>query len=490
MLNKTTYNQFVTAAAQAVRVLVYQEIYADLLTPAQVFQSLGKDVAKTALLEFAPRTTKSYAFIGLDPIAEFNATGHNISIQIDGQRQTQTGDPFTALRQLREHLQCGDTHPLLNLTGGAVGYMSYDAIRLIEALPDRHLNEEHIPDISLNFYGSSVTFDYESSKVIIAKIVTVTDDLAQCYHDAMQALADILQKLQRHATTHHIFKELIHNDDGFEVDLSDEEYANIVNKAKAFIRNGDIFQVVSSRTFKKKYHGDTFTIYHALKNISPSPYHFYIRNDDMAIVGASPEKIVSLHNNVIESTPLAGTRPRGHNGNDDASIATELLHDEKEIAEHMMLVDLARNDIGAVAQAGTVKMTEEPNVVNFSHVMHIASTVQGTLAEKHDALDVLKANFPAGTLSGAPKIRAMEIIDTLENSRRGIYGGAIIALDRADNLDTCIAIRTAMIKNGVAQVRAGSGIVHDSDPFAEAQETRHKARSVMTAIETAAGATP
>ncbi len=487
MLSKTTYDQFVSAGRRATRVVVYQEIYGDLLTPTQAFQNLRQGASKAAILEFSPRTAKPYSFIGLDPIAEFSALGHDICIELEGQRETRTDDPFNALRILRDKIDCLDTNSLLALTGGAVGYMSYDAIRLIENIPDRHPNEDNIPDISLTFYGSSITFDPKTSKVIVAKVITIENDLKSCFKKGMNAINEMIQQLKNHSPAQSSINA-INDDENFEADLSDEAYGEIVKKAKTYITKGDIFQVVPSRTFTKKYNGDTFAIYRALKKISPSPYHFYIQNNDITIVGASPEKIVSLHNHIIESTPLAGTRPRNIEIEvDDETVAEELMNDHKEIAEHMMLVDLARNDVGAVSKAGTVKVTEQPHTVNFSHVMHIASTVQGAIAEKFDALDVLKATFPAGTLSGAPKIRAMEIIDELENSRRGVYGGAIVALDREDNLDTCIAIRTAVIKNGVAKIRAGGGVVYDSNPTAEAQETRHKARSIMTAIKTAEG---
>lgn len=487
MLTKTTHSQFINAASQASRVIIYQELYGDLLTPSQAFQRLHDEPNRAALLEFSPRTGKPYSFIGFDPIATFSVSEQNISIELEGEsEEIESDNPFEALRQLRLKIDCCDTNPALALTGGAIGYMSYDAVRLIETIPNRHRNEDNIPDINLTFYGSSITFNSNSSKIIVATVVSVEKNLESCFQKGMHAIDTIIQQLKTHAATETPPRKTDLNYNNFEIDVSDEEYIEIVKKAKEYITKGDIFQVVPSRTFTKKYDGNLFNIYRALKHISPSPYHFYLQDKNITLIGASPEKIVSIHNNTIESTPLAGTKARNKNKNDSV-IGEELMQDKKEIAEHMMLLDLARNDIGSVSKPGTVKVTQQPHVISFSHVMHIASTLQSEIAEGLDALDVLKATFPAGTLSGAPKIRAMEIIDELEKSRRGIYGGAVLALDRNDNLDTCIAIRTAVVKNGIVKVRAGGGIVHDSDPISEAQETIHKSQSVMTATQIAEG---
>ncbi|MCK5575694.1 MAG: anthranilate synthase component I family protein, partial [Sphingomonadales bacterium] len=249
---------------------------------------------------------------------------------------------------------------------------------------------------------------------------------------------------------------------------------------------GDIFQVVLSRTFEAPFKAAPFDIYRAMRLVSPSPFMFYLDLGDAVIVGASPEKLVSLDDGVLESCPLAGTRPRG-NGKADHDLEADLLSDEKEKAEHMMLVDLARNDLGALSRAGSVKVNELMQVQKFSHVMHISSTVEGQIADDKDAFDALRMTLPAGTLSGAPKIRAMEIIDELEISRRGVYGGTVCAIDHDGNLNSCIIIRTAVLRDGVAQVRAGAGIVYDSDPASEAMETRHKTRGVFEALRLAEG---
>ncbi len=499
---KTTYSEFLQMANQTPRVVLCQEIDFDRITPAQAFHQLNQsDHQPTALLEFAPRHEKAYAFVGLQPMAELSATQREVCIRVGDRTEYLTGDPFSHLRTLRQTLRCAGNHPLSQLTGGAVGYLSYDAVRFIESIPDRHNSDANLPDIHLIFYRTGITFDDSNRKAVVSHVVDVDKtDLEMSYHQGMT----VIEKIIKQCTKVFVNTNLPRDDAGgvacpanagdpiarkkedFETDLTDEQYVNIVNKAKSYIAAGDIFQVVASRTFKKKYSGDPFYVYQALKKISPSPYHFYLQNKTYALAGASPEKIVSVKNKVIESIPLAGTRSR-KNDRSDEQTAAELIRDPKEAAEHVMLVDLARSDVGAVSVPGSVTLTEFMRPVTFSHVIHLTSTVQGKLAEHCDAIDAVTATFPAGTLSGAPKIRAMEIIDEIESSRRGLYGGALVALGRDDNLDTCIIIRAAFIENGRVSIRAGGGIVHDSDPYSEAKETRYKAQSVMSAVHLAEG---
>jgi len=344
-------------------------------------------------------------------------------------------DTAHTLDELREKLKKHNS--------SALGFLSYDAVRLFEEIPDRHQsnNPNQLPDMQFNFYKNIVKFDRQ----------------------AQQA-------------------ELTSSSASITTDLSDQEFINLVEHAKSHIINGDIFQVVLSRKFTTPYTVSPKAIYNTLKKISPAPYMFYIPTDHGVIVGASPEKLISIHNNQVEINPIAGTRAKNK---PELEIETDLLGDKKEVAEHMMLVDLARNDIGASCKPGSVKIKELLKIKHFSHVSHIASTITGELREDKDALDALAAAFPAGTLSGAPKIRAMEIIDELETSRRGIYGGAIVQIDSNGNLDSCIAIRMAVLNNGIATVRTGAGIVYDSDPQSEANETRQKARGILEAIATA-----
>jgi len=270
------------------------------------------------------------------------------------------------------------------------------------------------------------------------------------------------------------------------IDIDDEDYGKMVEKAKEYIRKGDIFQVVLSRRFQKKLTVKPFNVYRALRFTSPSPYMFFIENESFSIAGASPEELVSVREGVIPTTPIAGTRRLGE-GQSEEELVEDLMKDEKELAEHMMLVDLGRNDLGSVAKAGSVKVTELKVPKKFPNLIHITSIVEGEIREGLDSIHVLRRMFPAGTLSGAPKIRAMEIIDELESSRRGLYGGAICAIDHMGNLESCIAIRMTVMKDGVATVRAGGGIVYDSDPLEEAKETRGKAKTVLSALEFAEG---
>lgn len=359
-----------------------------------------------------------------------------------------------------------------------VGFISYDGVRLFEDIPASHAQDDKIPHSHFRCYRHNITFDHQQGKLVIT---TVIDTEKQLYQDGVKQLADIEDLIRQPVKED---RQTANNDSIIHADVEDDEFKNMVKIAKSHIKQGDVFQVVLSRQFSKKTTVDAFNIYRSLRFCSPSPYMFYLEGDGYEVIGASPEKLVSVREGVVETRPLAGTRPRLDKGQDQ-EMEADLLGDEKEIAEHMMLVDLCRNDVGEISKPGTVNVTRLLEIEHFSHVMHISSTVQGLLAEHKDALDAVRASFPAGTLSGAPKIRAMEIIDALETTSRGIYGGVICAFDSKDNVESCIAIRMATMKDGVVSVRTGAGIVHDSDPQSEADETRHKARSVLEAIRLA-----
>ncbi len=485
MKTTTSFEDFVSLGKQAPYVVLCQELEVEL-TPIQAFQRMENLDPAAVLLEFSPREQPAYAFLGFHPLAELIADGDSVRIRIDKEVEHYSGHPFQHLRLLQQKLRCADHHPLTQLTGGAVGYIGYDAIRYLEAIPDRHHAKKNLAEIDLKFYQTGITFDSKNHKIVISRIVRVEQsNLLACYENGMAVIQNVIERLLESKSANINITPLNSNDD-FKSDLDDEQFKIIVNKAKRHIMEGDAFQIVTSRTFKKHYNGKPFDIYHALKRMSPSPYHFYLKSGMATIVGASPEKIVSVKNRLIECVPLAGTRRRSP-GESDATIAKNLVSNTKEMAEHTMLVDLARNDIGKVSIPGSVTVTELMQPVSYSHVMHISSTIQGQLAENCDAIDALLSTFPAGTLSGAPKIRAMEIIDAIESSRRNLYGGAIVALDRDGNLDTCIIIRSAIVENNSVSIRAGAGIVHDSAPQAEANETRYKAQSVMSAVRLAEG---
>lgn len=463
-LYKTSYEQFVSLASQAPYVVLTQEVYGELLTPTQVYQKLSPVFSQSLLIEFSTVTPMTY--IGLTPL---------VSLVV---HQNDPADPFERLRELRREFRCADASSHTPLMGAAMGYLSYDAVRYIEKLPDQHSQDPEIPDIDIKFYQTGITF--HENKVFISHLVKVEKELSANYSHGMSVIAQLIEKIFTPLIPQQYLSATV---DEFRVDLDDAAFANIVNQAKDYIQKGDVFQVVSSRTFSKNYQQNPFNIYLALKKMNPAPYHFYLQNESFVVTGASPEKIVSVRKGQIDTAPLAGTRAIGSQNPD--ILIEELMQDPKEIAEHVMLVDLARNDVGAVAVPGSVKVKDYLKPLCLSQVVHLVSSVEGTIAEPYDAIDVLKSTFPAGTLSGAPKIRAMEIIDELENSRRGIYGGTLIVLDRENNLETCILIRTAVVKKNKVYIRAGAGIVHDSDPYREAQECLHKAMSVMSAVQLA-----
>jgi anthranilate synthase component 1 len=435
-----------------------REFSADQLTPISAFASLSQK--GSCLLESAfDKGEGRYSYIGIEPNALFTAKNGRIEMQIGTKTSSFEGDPYSALKNFHAQVKVPIDHPLAMFSGGVVGFIAYDAIRSKEKIPDRHPDHFQLPDFFFQSYRSSLVFDHAKGKALI--IAETEEEIERLMEQLKNSPRLPVLGNRREAS--------------IETDLSDAEHCAMVEKAKEYLRAGDVFQIVLSRTFQAKIDAEPFQIYRSLRQVSPAPYHFFFDLSDYAIAGASPEKIISVQNRIIESTPIAGTCPKG------GSIE-KLLSDPKEIAEHVMLVDLARNDVGSVAVPGSVKVVEYKQPHPFSHVIHIVSRVTGDLSPQFDAIDAFKMSFPAGTLSGAPKVRAMELIDSLENSRRGLYGGAIVAMDAEGNLTSCIAIRTAFLKDGVAYVRAGGGLVLDSDPQKEADETRYKASAVLEAL--------
>lgn len=485
MSNISTIEQFTDAAKTAKHVAVYQEILADDITPITVFTALQEHMLSPSLLESGEKRsdTGRYSFLGFDPFAEFIAKNNQTIVRVNNTETHLTEPPIAALRNTLQKYHCADVPHNLGFIGGAVGFISYDAVRLFENIPDRHADVQKIPDLFFSFYRNCIIFDHQTEKLTVVRAVEITSDLNRIYQDAIGEIQKIINiiKNPKTITTDNAETHSGNNNLDVEIDISDEEYCKIVNKAKEYIIKGDAFQIVASRCFKQKITVTPFALYRALRRTSPAPYMFYLDRGDYVVVGASPEKLISVQNRIVTTHPIAGTRPR-KTPEYDEMIAAELMAAEKDRAEHIMLVDLGRNDIGKVSKPGTVKVVEFAQAKKFSHVFHLVSVVQSELAENCDALDALSAALPAGTLSGAPKIRAMEIIDELETSRRGLYGGVICSIDNAGNLDSCIAIRMAILRDGIATIRTGGGIVYDSDPQAEADETKHKAKSVLEAI--------
>lgn len=462
MLNKITLDDFKQLAAKHARVLVFQEILGDTITPIQAFHGLEAHMKGALLLESSEPGL--YSFIGFNPIAQLN-----IKRNKQGEQKEET---LTLIREFYQKNRAVSSQKLPGFVGGVAGFFSYEAAQLFETSLQRELSDDSFPDILLKAYQDHIIFDHKSGKITFA---TITSD----YDQGLARLIQFQQAIADHTAPILSLSEI--TSQNIHESLSDEAYIAATLQAQEHIKAGDAFQIVLARTFSSPFKGKAFDVYRLLRLRNPSPYMFYLDHDDFIVCGASPEKMISVKNNIVQSCPLAGTRPRGQAYNDSLQ-AQDLLGDPKEIAEHMMLVDLARNDIGVVAKPGGVQVTAHKQIKHCSHVMHISSTVEAPLSEGKDALDALCATFPAGTLSGAPKIRAMQIVDDLEGRSRQLYGGTIGYIDAQGDFDSCIAIRMAVIKNNMAYVTAGAGITADSDPQKEADETRHKTRAVLEAI--------
>lgn len=484
MFEKLSYDDFHNLTLSHKRVAVYQEFSADMLTPMGALQALQDRENEVVLLESGETETVvgRYSHIGFAPVAQIEAYGFDVHITEGGKTSCIEGDPFHLLRKLRLKYTCGSNRNLVGFFGGAAGYLSYDAVRYFEDIPDKNASTLQFPDLFFQFFDRGITFDHQTNRVLIVRIVEVEEDAKTAYEDAM---ADILLMHKDISSIPSKKKRVKKTPNDPTVTPNDEDFKRLLEKGKEYINAGDIFQFVPSRRFEVEVSSSPLEIYRSIRHISPSPYMFYFNRPDYAILGASPEKLISVHGRALETIPLAGTCPRGKTEEEDEKNAKELLEDQKEVAEHMMLVDLGRNDLGAVSKPGTVRISKLMEIQKFSHVMHIASFVQGELKDELDAFDALRAAFPAGTLSGAPKIRAMEIIDELESTRRGPYGGAICFFDPQGNLVSCIGIRMATLKEGKCVIQAGMGVVYDSDPDKEVEESRQKARGMLSAIRAA-----
>ena len=481
MFRQVTLDEFKAAAQEQARAVVFQEFPCDDITPVHAFLALdAKEGA--VLLESAVKDQDlgRYSLLAIEPFAEFKSKSSVSEFIVKNGPLLRDSDPFEHLRRTIKTLRLPSNPDYPPMVGGAIGFATYDAIRLFEEIPDRHDDRFFIPDLFFLFHTVHIAFDHAKGTLLISVNKELSGDVEKDYREALkkiQALRAILKAPLKNRE----------NSNGapveFKEEVSDAEYSEMVIKAKEYMRKGDAFQVVLSRTFSAPYSGNPFEIYRALRMTNPAPFMFYMETHDFAIAGSSPERLVKVENGMLQTMPIAGSRPR--NGENDQQLIQDLLQDPKEVAEHMMLVDLGRNDLGVVAEIGSVQVKELKKVRLFPHVMHIVSQIEAKLAKEFDEFDALKAVFPAGTLSGAPKIRAMEIIDELEKSRRGIYGGAICTIDNQGNLDSCIAIRSAFIQDGVAYVRAGAGLVYDSDPIKECEESRAKAKGVIKAVQLA-----
>ncbi len=464
---------------------VSMEVQGDFITPIQALRVLQNVSRHCYLFESAEDQQKwgRYSFLGYDPKLELSCCGGTLTLRSETTETIQVTHPGDTIRKILAAHKSPRIEGLPTFTGGLVGYFGYDYISYAEPSLQLHAeDEDSFKDVDLMLFDKVIAFDNARQKLILMVNIPL-ENLEQGYADAQNTLRDMLHLLQDGAPAPHMSLQL---NSAFTPHLAKQDYCAMVEKAKQYIYDGDIFQAVLSNRMEAQMEGSILDAYRVLRTTNPSPYMFYFSSDDIEIAGASPETLVKLENRVLHTFPLAGTRPRGKTEAEDLALEQELLADEKECSEHNMLVDLGRNDIGKISEIGSVKVEDYMSILRFSHVMHIGSTVQGILREDCDAIDAVDAILPAGTLSGAPKIRACEIIDELEGLKRGIYGGAIGYIDFTGNLDTCIAIRLAYAKNGKVFVRSGAGIVADSVPETEYQECINKAGAVTDALRMAA----
>ena len=459
-------------------------------TPEETFHRISAGYRYAFLLESmeGDQKTARYSFVGADPFERIVGTKQGINRINDRGVLTLQGNPIELMREIMKEYRTPVLEHLPRFTGGAVGYLGYDVVRNFEEIPDDNPDDLAMPDLHFIVAGKIVVFDHARKRMcVIVNILSNTTDPASAYRQGMNQIDDMLKRIDGPRPP----VEPLGEGPSIEVDrtvssnITRDDFEDTVRTAKEYIAAGDIFQVVLSQRFSAEIDQDPFDVYRALARLNPSPYLFYLRLDDVHIVGASPETMVLAENRRVTVRPLAGTCRRGVDEAEDRLLIEGMLNDPKERAEHVMLVDLGRNDIGRICEYGTVRTTELMGIERYSHVSHIVSNVEGRLREGIDGFDVLEATFPAGTLSGAPKIRAMEIIDEQETTRRGVYGGALGYFGFSDNLDLCITIRTMIIKDGQAHIQAGAGIVADSDPGKEYEECRKKAEALLRALKEA-----
>jgi anthranilate synthase component 1 len=508
-----SFEEFKNLASQGNLIPVYKEIHFDWETPISAYRKID-DGKFSFLLESVEGGEKwgRYSFLGSGPSHLFRSQGNEFEILKSG-RVLQKGrdkDPLRALEGFLGNFRAAPHDSLPRFFGGAVGYAGYDAVRSFEKIPDVLPPDRTLYDCYFMITDTLLIFDNvkQKIKVMANVILDGAQTPAEAYREAEEKIEKIVARLRASAppSPHQKSPQPPFSKGGqrgglpkqggqtqhgeLHSNLSREAFMKRVERAKGYIRAGDVIQVVLSQRFSADLHCDPFDIYRALRSINPSPYLFYLKIDDVVLLGASPEVMVRLEGKQVELRPLAGTRRRGKTPGEDKEMEKDLLADEKERAEHIMLVDLGRNDVGRVSAIGSVEVTELMGVERYSHVMHIVSNIRGLLADGKNSFDVFRAGFPAGTVSGSPKIRAMEIIEELEPARRGPYAGAVGYFSFSGNMDTCITIRSVLVKDGKASVQVGAGIVADSEPEKEYEETLNKAQAIFRAIEQAEGGLP
>lgn len=491
---KMTYQpdleQFRELGQDHAQVPVYRTMISDGLTPLSAFRKL--DSGQTCCLfesVVGGEKVGRYSFIAINPFGQLSARDSHVTIQRSGQwLETESSNPFDRLREELQAIEVAQLEGMPPFVGGAVGYAGYDTIRYVENLPDAPQDDRGLPDLSFAFYDQMIVFDNVQKTmtvIVLAKTNRDRTNADRAYAVAVEQINQIVSRLNQPDPYEPCVDIDLNADVDLELDsnFEREEFKAAVRKCVEYIQAGDIFQVVISQRFRRQFQCDPLEIYRTLRVMNPSPFMFFLRTPETTLIGSSPEIMCRVVNKEVTVRPLAGTRWRGETEEEDLALEQELLADPKERAEHVMLVDLGRNDVGRVAKFGTVELPDVMVVERYSHVMHISSTVTGELRDGLDAFDALMASLPAGTVSGAPKVRAMEIIDEIEPNRRGPYAGAVGYVDFNGNMDTCIALRTMVIQDDVAYVQAGAGIVAESNPDNEYQETVNKATALLRAIE-------
>jgi anthranilate synthase component 1 len=478
-----TEQEFIELAETHSVVPLVETMLADLHTPVSIYLTLRSSTAPSFLLESVEpdELIGRYSFVGTDPLLLIKAKGDSIDIESGKKREQRKGKVLDVLEEYSRKYKDVANSEQQGFAGGFLGYYGYDRVNEIENVPLHPPSEEDVPDALFGLFHAVVKFDHLQQLLTVVYNIMVDKNrsLDEQYQEGKKNLSKILEQLNKPPVTDSNF----HSDLPSTQNNADRElFCNSVRRAKEYIREGDIFQVVLSRRVQVPFSGDPFPVYRALRIINPSPYLFYLDFKSVQLIGSSPEVLVRVQNNIASVMPIAGTRKRGKTQEDDKRLEEELLRDEKEASEHVMLVDLGRNDVGRISEFGSVHVPVYKKLKRFSHVMHLVSEVRGKLKANASSIDALRACFPAGTVSGAPKVRAMEIITELEPVRRGIYAGAVGYLGFDGTLDTCIAIRTIVAANGLLTIQAGAGIVADSVPELEYKETVNKAQALLDAL--------
>ena len=479
-----TFNEFQDLARGCTTVPVYKRILADLLTPVAAWLHLSQKAKYAFLLESVEKGNQysRYSYVGINPQKILMHNNGKTTITENG-KTIDIYTPFlTLLRETQSQYNMTKLPGIPSFTGGLVGYLGYETIAWVEDIPIHDESDLDVPDSVFMLFEDMIAFDHLKGSALVISNVNVDSerDLKEQFdeaHERVDSIGESLHSDVDYQTPIRVEKSTVSSN------FNQDAFESAVLKAKEHIVDGDVFQLVLSQRFERQTSVEPTTLYRALRTINPSPYMFHLKINNFDIIGASPELLVKVEDGTVEIRPIAGTRHRGVTEAEDQVLADDLMNDEKECAEHLMLLDLGRNDVGRVSEYGSVTIPENMKIENYSHVMHIVSDVKGKLAKNKDPFDALMSGFPAGTVTGAPKIRAMEIIHELEQERRDIYSGAVGFFDFTGNVNTCIAIRTMIMKDGTVHFQSGAGIVHDSDPTKEFEETVNKAKAIMAAID-------